>query len=181
MLTTGLDPIVGLDPKVLILGSMPGKTSLRLQQYYAHSRNTFWFIMGEICGAGPELRYPERAARLSGAGIALWDVLKHCEQEGSLDNHILKHTEVPNDFNGFLQRYPTVEIICFNGQKAAKSYEKLVVPSLFSGLLERLKLKTLPSTSPANTTKSSTEKVEVWTQAIKSYLPSYAQNVSGVF
>ena len=171
MLISGLPPIVGQNPKVLILGSMPGRISLSLQQYYANHQNSFWFIMGEHCGAEAELPYPERTTRLTQAGIALWDVLKHCEREGSLDNHILKDTEVSNDFNGFLQLYSTVEIICFNGQKAARSFEKLVVPTLFSGLLERLLLKTLPSTSPANTTISRKEKLEVWAQAVKPFLP----------
>jgi len=170
MLTTGLDPIAGQDPKVLILGSMPGKTSLRLQKYYAHSQNSFWFIMGEICRAKAELSYPERTSRLTKVGIALWDVLKTCEREGSLDNHILKHTEVPNDFNGFLQHYPTVEIICFNGQEAARSFEKLVMPMLVTDLREKIKLITLPSTSPANTAVSKIEKVTVWTETIKPYL-----------
>jgi len=170
MLITGLDPIAGQDPKVLILGSMPGRISLNLQQYYANPQNSFWFIMGEICGATAELPYPVRTARLTEAGIALWDVLKDCEREGSLDNHILKHTEVPNNFNGFLQHHRTVEIICFNGQKAARSFEKLVISKLVPDLREKTKLITLPSTSPANTAVSNIEKVTVWTETINPYL-----------
>jgi hypoxanthine-DNA glycosylase len=178
MLITGLPPIVGQNPKVLILGSMPGERSLKLQQYYANPQNSFWFIMGEICGAKPELHYPERTTQLTKAGIALWDVLKHCEREGSLDNHILKHTEVPNDFNEFLQHYPRVEIICFNGQKAARYFEKLVMPMLVTDLREKIKLITLPSTSPANTTISRTEKFKAWKEAIKPYIVTATQIVS---
>lgn len=172
MLITGLDPIAGHDPKVLILGSMPGRISLSLQQYYANHQNSFWFIMGEICGAKPELPYAERVIRLTTAGIALWDVLKHCERDGSLDNRILKDTEMPNEFNGLLQRYPTIEVICFNGQKAANSFKKLVTPALSEDLLRRLILIALPSTSPANTTKSRAEKVKMWSEAITPYLTS---------
>ena len=69
MLITGLDPIAGRDPKVLILGSMPERISLNLQQYYANPQNSFWFIMGEICGARLELPYLERTARLTEVGI----------------------------------------------------------------------------------------------------------------
>jgi double-stranded uracil-DNA glycosylase len=173
MLTTGLEPIVGWDPKVLILGSMPGKTSLRLQQYYGNARNSFWSIMGEICGAKPELPYLERTARLTRAGIALWDVLKLCEREGSLESHILKDTEVPNDFDGFFQFHPTIEMVCFNGQKAAKSFEKMVMPELSRDFYKRTTLPILPSTSPANTTKTRAEKFKLWTQAIGQYLVDY--------
>ena len=38
-------PIVGKQSKILILGTMPGKDSLRLDEYYANSRNVFWEII----------------------------------------------------------------------------------------------------------------------------------------
>ena len=41
-----MPPLVGQDPKILILGSMPGKESLRQQQYYANPRNRFWQLLG---------------------------------------------------------------------------------------------------------------------------------------
>jgi TDG/mug DNA glycosylase family protein len=126
--------------------------------------------MGEICGAKPELTYPERTIRLTRAGIALWDVLIHCEREGSLDNKISKDTEVPNDFNEFLQYHLTVELIGFNGRKAAKSFNKLVAPSLPTDLLNRIAFIILPSTSSLNRTISRTEKLVDWAQAITPFL-----------
>jgi TDG/mug DNA glycosylase family protein len=57
-------PIVSEKSKVLILGSMPGAASLKANQYYAHRRNAFWYIMGELFGAGPSLPYNERVALL---------------------------------------------------------------------------------------------------------------------
>jgi hypoxanthine-DNA glycosylase len=71
--TKSFPPIVSDKSKVLILGSMPGEASLKAGQYYAHPRNLFWRIMGELFGIDPSLPYQERAARLLGAGVALWD------------------------------------------------------------------------------------------------------------
>ena len=55
-------PIVSPQSKLLILRSMPGEASLKAGQYYAHPRNAFWHIMGELFGAGPSLPYQKRIA-----------------------------------------------------------------------------------------------------------------------
>ena len=87
MILTSFPPIVNDAAHTLILGSMPGELSLQMSQYYAHPRNLFWPIMGELGGFDPTLPYPERIAHIQRVGFALWDVLQHCEREGSLDSH----------------------------------------------------------------------------------------------
>ena len=158
---TSFSPIVSVNARVLILGTMPGKRSLELQQYYAHSRNSFWYIMGEICGFAPDWPYVERVAKLTESGIALWDVLQHCERESSLDSDIVAETETPNDFVAFLAAYPHIQAIFFNGKKAEKAFRKRVLPML-PPLFLALPLTGLPSTSPANTRMTRDEKVRAW-------------------
>ena len=78
-------PITSSTARVLILGTMPGRVSLRERQYYAHPQNAFWRIIGAILGFDPALPYRERVASVQLAGIAIWDVLKACARAGSLD------------------------------------------------------------------------------------------------
>lgn len=162
MRITSFPPVVDSDARILILGSMPGVESLRRGQYYAHPRNLFWPIIGELCGFDPTLPYPERLAHIQRAGIALWDVLQHCEREGSLDTAITN--EVPNDFLTFLTQYPAINMIGFNGQKATHSFQRLVSPHLPAALSQKLKLLSLPSTSPANASMTKQAKVTRWAQ-----------------
>ena len=44
----GLSPIARADAVILILGTMPGKASLRAEQYYAHGGNVFWKLVASI-------------------------------------------------------------------------------------------------------------------------------------
>ena len=44
------EPIVDSNTQVLILGSLPGKKSLELSQYYGHPRNRIWKILSHITG-----------------------------------------------------------------------------------------------------------------------------------
>ena len=101
-------PIADAGATVLILGSMPGEESLRAGQYYAHPRNAFWPIMGDLFGAGPGLDYAARARVLKSNGIALWDVLASCARDGSLDSAIAGDSILANDFPAFFLAHPGI-------------------------------------------------------------------------
>jgi hypoxanthine-DNA glycosylase len=165
-------PVATAASRVLILGSMPGDASLRAGQYYAHPRNAFWPIMGVLCGAGPELPYPRRLARLGAAGIALWDVLHSCERSGSLDSAI--RDEIANDFPAFFAAHPGIGHIFFNGAKAEAAFRRYVMPALPKPPATRR----LPSTSPAHASLGLAAKCRAW-QAITACLAAPAAGAGG--
>ena len=164
-LSVGFSPIVGGRPRVLVLGSLPGRKSLEMGQYYAQPQNGFWRIMGAIFGAGPSLTYPERLEQLIANGVAVWDVLAAGERNGSLDSAIVASSIVVNDFGSFFARHGDVGLICFNGTKAAELYRRRVLPALVPKLAS-LPARVLPSTSPANASVPFAAKLASWSAGL---------------
>lgn len=163
--SVGLKAVARRDARVLILGTLPGAESLKQRQYYAKKQNCFWKIMGEMTGAHPDISYRERLDRLLENRIALWDVCAAAEREGSLDASIKSVT--PNDFMSFFQACPNIEIVCYNGQPAAKLFFRYVKPDL-SNL--NLSLVVLPSTSPAHAGMRFEQKLALWRKALEKFV-----------
>lgn len=147
--------------KILILGSMPGKASLDASQYYAHPRNTFWKIMGELIGFEPSNPYDKRLEALKAADIALWDVLHSCHREGSLDTAIETDSIEVNNFKVFFDTHPDIKVVCFNGAVAERYYQRCV---LFKP--DSIRYIRLPSTSPAHAALTFEQKVFAWREAV---------------
>lgn len=164
-LVCSFPPVARRDARVLILGSMPGVASLRAQQYYAHPRNAFWPIIAELTGCAADAPYAERLAALTGAHIALWDVLKSCIRVGSLDTAIDEASIVPNDFTGFLRAHRQITHVLFNGSKAAAAFRRHVRPDLAEEFAA-LDYQRLPSTSPANASCTPSRKLALWRAAV---------------
>jgi len=151
-------PEVDAKTEILVLGSMPGRESLRRQEYYGFPRNLFWSITGELFGFDPALPYRERIAALLNGGVGLWDVLAGCERPASsLDAAI--SAPVPNDIPGLLDRFPRIRRICCNGSAAANYLAKF-----FPGI--GIEVRRLPSTSPAAAMFTREEKLRVWRDAL---------------
>lgn len=159
-------PIAQADAKVLILGSMPGKASLMVQQYYAHPRNAFWPLMSAILGLDANTSYEQRCLQLVGCGVAVWDVLQACTRTSSLDSDIVSSTAVTNDFLGFYQSYPSIRAVFFNGATAEKFYLKHVIQQLIVPYA-KLPIKRLPSTSPAHAALTFDGKLAAWRDMIE--------------
>ena len=119
---TGLDPLVGEEPKILILGTMPGNKSLETGEYYASHTNSFWKFMEQIYNKGKKFQnYDEKVECLKANKVAVWDLAHQCEREGSADKNM--KNVVYNDLAGFLNEHPTIDLLVFNGKKTCKDFE----------------------------------------------------------
>ncbi|UMZ72970.1 DNA-deoxyinosine glycosylase [Natranaerofaba carboxydovora] len=159
--STSFAPIIDDKSKVLILGTMPGGKSLEERQYYANPRNQFWKIIDNLFDETLPTDYEEKIEFLKNNGIALWDVLKACYREGSLDSNI-KNEEV-NDFTTLFDNYPNIRCVGFNGTKAYNIFKKSIGFDF-----QQLDFVKLPSTSPAHTIKFE-QKLKEW-EKIRKYL-----------
>lgn len=155
------NPIVDAKSRILILGTMPGVESLRKQEYYGHPRNAFWPILSAVCGCDLPSSYCEKTAMLLDAGIALWDVCRGCEREGSLDSNICNET--PNAIDRLLDEHPDIQALFFNGQNAERLFKRY-----FPEIWKHKEHHTFPSTSPAYTLPFEKKKV-AWS-TIRSFL-----------
>jgi hypoxanthine-DNA glycosylase len=156
---TAFPPILPKRAHTLILGSMPGEKSLKLNQYYAHPQNQFWRLMGDIFGALPSLPYEVRIKILKHKGIAVWDVLKRCSRSGSMDANI--KDPVVNEFEEFYQDNPSITLVIFDSVTAENFYKRLVLPTLTNELIYRR----VPSPSPAHARINYEAKRILWTEA----------------
>ena len=135
-LKQGLAPQIPKSARILMLGSFPGEESLKQSQYYAHPRNQFWRLMGDILGEPlVELPYSQRLRRLARHQVGVWDVISGCEREGSLDGDI--RNAVLSQFEWLAKHAPKLSVVALNGQKAGSAkkrietlgYEVLMLPS----------------------------------------------------
>jgi len=148
----GLPPVIAPDACVLILGSFPSEASLAARQYYAHPRNHFWPILGDVLGEPlVELPYAERLVRVKAHRVAIWDTIVACERNGSLDAAI-RHAE-----QGEIHRVQRIarrlRAVAFNGKTAGRG-QRAWAGAGYATLL-------LPSTSPAYTMPI-VEKLALW-------------------
>lgn len=154
-------PVVDGRARLLVLGSLPGEASLSQARYYAHPRNHFWPLIGEVIGidlAG--MIYEDRLGALLAAGVGLWDVVGSAVRPGSLDTAIRDHRA--NDLVALTKRLPRLRAVAFNGAKAAGIGKKLL-----AGRID-LNLVGLPSSSPAYTLPCSAKR-DAWVK-LRQYL-----------
>lgn len=138
-------PLITANSDTLILGTLPGEDSLKYRQYYGHSRNAFWRLIGDIIGYNlTDLSYQEKCAAILQQRLALWDTLASARRQGSLDSRI--RTPIINDIPALLRAYPRINRIAFNGKKARQFFKPHE-----TALPRPIKQYDLPSSSPAYT------------------------------
>lgn len=155
----GLPPSIDKNCTILILGSMPGVTSLKTQQYYAHPQNRFWKIIFRLLENSTEIptNYQKKLTTLLHHHIALWDSIDSCERIGSLDSDI--KNEKGSDIISLIAAYPNIKTICLNGAKSFQTFKRCN-----KELLNRtdIDIIPLPSTSPANAKWTFDALLEKW-------------------
>ncbi len=154
--------IANKQTKAIIIGSMPGIASLEANEYYAHPRNLFWKYVFEAFNTEyHKPSYDEKISLLTAHHIGLWDVVKNCSRNGSLDTNIKK--VVPNNFYFLTNNYPNILKFLFNGKKAFELFKKF-----YPDLLLKKEFIVLPSTSPANASIPFETKKNIWINQLKS-------------
>lgn len=130
----GLAPWVGKNPRVLILGSLPGDESIKQQEYYANiSHNSFWKIMYAMF---PKCEGMSNKEYITTYGIALWDCVYSAIREKSADTGFDSNTVIPNDIKLFMAENPSITTVIINGKGTPAKYFKkyfsdIEIPQIF--------------------------------------------------
>ncbi|OIO02808.1 DNA-deoxyinosine glycosylase [Candidatus Desantisbacteria bacterium CG_4_10_14_0_8_um_filter_48_22] len=153
----GLKPIVDQDTKLLILGSIPGNSSLKNKEYYSCKNNHFWKIIFKTFSKKDPIDYKERINFLKLENIGIWNIIRSCQRQGSCDDKIIGPKL--NNLGKLLYKYPNISRIFLNGRKAYDLFQ-----SFFPNL--NISNKYLPSTSSRNT-KSYKYIIRKWEKYLK--------------
>ena len=154
-------PIYDEYSQILILGTLPSVKSRENHFYYGHPQNRFWKLLAYLTQAQIPETIEQKKSFLLEHHIAVWDVIKSCEIEGSSDASI--RDVIPNDLSEILAT-ADIRAIYTNGGKAFELYDKYIYP------VNGIKEQKLPSTSPANAGYSLERLKEAWMEIVKTLI-----------
>ena len=146
-------PLYDKNSTILILGSFPSVKSREQLFFYGHPQNRFWKVIANVFGDSVPTTIQEKKDLLRKHHIALWDVIKSCDIEGSSDSSI--SGVVPNDLSEIFAGADIQKIIV-NGKTAEKYFNKYTRDVIRKDAI------CLPSTSPANAAWSLDRLTEAW-------------------
>ena len=153
MLVHSISPLYDEHSRILILGSFPSVKSREARFFYGHPQNRFWKVVSAVFEEAPPQTVEEKKAFLLRNHIAVWDVIRSCDIEGSSDVSI-RNVE-PNDISMILSA-ADIRAIYINGKTAYKYYVR------YSESATGRKAVCLPSTSPANAAFSLEHLIGEW-------------------
>lgn len=156
--THTFEPVFDEKSKILILGTFPSVKSRESAFYYGHPQNRFWKVLAGLTGEKVPGDIEEKKTLLLKHGIAVWDVIRSCEIEGSSDSSIRE--VAANDIAGLLQG-SGIRRIYGNGDKACQLYNRFCRKSTGMEIVR------LPSTSPANAAFSLDRLTAYWGEALR--------------
>ena len=147
--TYGFPPLLCEEPKILILGTLPGGESLTHRQYYYSNSNRIWKVLCDITGEPIPSDYQRKQALLAKHHIVLWDYYESAIRPGSDDKNIRDGR--PNDITGFLTEYPSIKVIAINGFGKYKDFGGRIKKALAGNpVLADVRVLRLPETSGSN-------------------------------
>lgn len=140
----GFPPLMCHEPRLLILGTIPGEKSISANEYYCDNRNRMWKMLAELATQKLPINYSEKKVLLEQLHVVLWDYYQSVERTNSTDKGILKGT--PNDIVGFIRKNPTITKIAINGYKKYNMFGE----KLQNQFGQSIKVFRLPETSGSN-------------------------------
>lgn len=135
------DAFYNEDSELLILGSMPSVKSREIGFYYMHPQNRFWKVLSIVFNGEIGNSIEEKKMFLNKHKIALWDVVKSCDIDGSSDSSI-KNIEI-NDISMIIKK-SNIKRIYTTGKKSYELYNKYCLKDTLINAI------CLYSPSPAN-------------------------------
>lgn len=152
----GLPLVADATTEVLVMGTLASELSVRKQQYYANPDDDFWRLIGLALNENIEmLSYDDRLTALKSRRVGLWDTHHNSVRDGDLGSETT-HPEL-NDFTVLKTAAPRLKLVCFNGQSAANSGEKIRALGY--------KTHVLPSSSGSNR-RNSDKRFRLWNSAL---------------
>ena len=155
------EPIFDEHSRIMILGTLPSVKSREYNFYYGHPQNRFWLVLSSVIGCDVPKTIDEKKAMLYSSGIAVWDVISECDIVGSSDSSI--RNVIPADLASVFNM-TDIKAVFANGKTAERLYNKYQKNLIDKDII------LLPSTSPANASRSLDSLTDEWSANIKSYL-----------
>lgn len=148
--TYGFPPLLCDEPRILILGTLPGGESLEHRQYYYSNSNRIWKVLCYLTGEPIPIDYDQKQALLAKYHIVLWDYYESAIRPDSSNDKDIRDGH-PNDIPAFLSAHPTIKTIGINGFGKYKDFGRKIARELAQiPALADVRVLRLPGTSGSN-------------------------------